>query len=109
MGEALVRVMTGIFMFETFKAAAADDELMIMQKEAQQKMHASKMQHLFEEADEEGDGFLSYEEFLEIVEDVRVKTWLNAMDIDIADATVAFDLLDDGDQKLSAEELVHGF
>eukprot|EP00404_Azadinium_spinosum_P026029 CAMPEP_0180672918 /NCGR_PEP_ID=MMETSP1037_2-20121125/65406_1 /TAXON_ID=632150 /ORGANISM="Azadinium spinosum, Strain 3D9" /LENGTH=240 /DNA_ID=CAMNT_0022702129 /DNA_START=61 /DNA_END=780 /DNA_ORIENTATION=- len=67
------------------------------------------VQLLFSEADESGDGFLSREEFQEVLSDTRVKAWLSAMELEVRDAEVLFDLVDDGDHRISAEELVHGF
>lgn len=108
-GFAFVKVITGIFINETFKVAAADDELMIMQKERQIRKHVEKMHLLFMEADDSGDGYLSKEEFYEVMKDPRVKSWLAAMDLEVRDAELVFNLVDDGDAKISAEELVHGF
>jgi len=108
-GEAMIKVITGIFLWETFKSATADDEVMIMQKERQMRKHVQKMDMLFKEADTQGDGILNLEEFSEIVNDPRVNTWLKSMDIDVNDAKIVFGLIDDGDGKLSAQEVVQGF
>merc|ERR1712100_902272 len=67
------------------------------------------MEMLFAEADDSGDGFLSEDEFRAVIEDVRVKAWLQAMELDIRDAELVFALVDDGDHRISAAELVHGF
>merc|ERR1712061_39441 len=55
-GFAMMKVITGIFLHETFKVAATDDDIMIMEKVRQTKKHVKKMQLLFEEADDSGDG-----------------------------------------------------
>lgn len=108
-GFAVIRVITGVFLHETFKVASTDDELMIMQKNRQIAKNVEKMQQLFEEADESGDGYLSANEFVEVMNDPRVKSWLSAMDLDVRDAESMFALVDDGDRKVSAYELVAGF
>jgi hypothetical protein len=108
-GEALLRVMTGVFIFETFKAANSDDELMILQKERQRKSYVKKMHKLFVEADSSGDGYLTWTEFEQIMGDPRVRTWLQAMELDVLDAKLLFQLVDNNDHKLSADELVSGF
>merc|ERR1719498_1584069 len=107
---AVVQIIRAVFMHETFKVAAADDDLMIMQKQRQLKKHVTDMTRFFEEADESGDGFVSFEEFTEMTKDPRVKMWLAAMDFDASNAQRVFELIegDDGDNRLSAEELVHG-
>merc|ERR1719326_1446542 len=66
------------------------------------------MDRLFEEADESGDGFISLEEFENITSDPRMKTWLTAMDFEVSNAKLVFELIDDGDRKLSATELAQG-
>jgi len=105
---AVMQVIRAVYIQETFKVAASDDEMMIKQKNRQIRMHAANMDRFFKEADESGDGFLSYGEFRRITQDVRVKTWMAAMDFDTSNAQLVFDLLDDGDHKLSAEEVVQG-
>mmetsp|Transcript_18917 Transcript_18917/g.33336 ORF Transcript_18917/g.33336 Transcript_18917/m.33336 type:complete len:553 (+) Transcript_18917:42-1700(+) len=109
MAFAFVTVIRGIFLHETFQVAAMDDELMIMKRERQVNKNIEKMDKLFAEADETGDGILSKSEFLEVMKDHRVKSWLAAMELDIRDAELVFDLIDDGDGTISAPELVRGF
>ncbi|CAE8686333.1 unnamed protein product [Polarella glacialis] len=117
-GFAIIQVITGVFMHETFKAAASDDGIMIAQKNRQMMEHMRKMKLLFSEADTSGDGFLSYEEFAEVVHDARVRSWLSAMELDVTDSKLVFDLLirsnpdssppGKQDGELSAEDLVRG-
>jgi len=105
---AVVQVIRAVFMHETFKVASSDDDLMIMQKARQMKKHSSAMQRFFAEADESGDGQLSLDEFIQITSDPRVKVWLGAMDLDISDAGLVFQLMGNKDGQLSAQELVQG-
>merc|ERR1719464_1911837 len=108
-GFAVMNVLRGIFLHETFKVASSDDELMMMQQQRKVKKHVEKMQKLFAEADDSGDGYLSRSEFEEILSDPRVKSWLAAMELEVRDAELVFELVDDGDHRISAEELVRGF
>jgi len=105
---AVVSVIRAVFMSETFKTAATDEEMLITQKNRQIRKHVASMNRFFSEADSSGDGFLTYDEFMSITQDKRVKTWLAAMEFDASNAKLVFDLLDDGDKRLSAEEVVHG-
>merc|ERR1719478_548804 len=53
-GFAVVKVITGVFLHETFKCASSDDELMILSREREIRKHVQKMEMLFAEADHTG-------------------------------------------------------
>merc|ERR1712137_1009194 len=55
-----------------------------------------------------GDGLVSLEEFRELFRDKQLKMWLAAQDIEVQDAGLLFDLIDDGDGELSCAELLFG-
>eukprot|EP00913_Durusdinium_trenchii_P020203 g18982.t1 len=61
-GFAVIGVINGVFMQETFKVAGSDDKIMMRQRERERKLHTKKMKVLFEHADESGDGILDMEE-----------------------------------------------
>eukprot|EP00929_Paragymnodinium_shiwhaense_P016561 TRINITY_DN1249_c0_g1_i1.p1 TRINITY_DN1249_c0_g1~~TRINITY_DN1249_c0_g1_i1.p1 ORF type:complete len:671 (+),score=118.12 TRINITY_DN1249_c0_g1_i1:63-2075(+) len=106
---ALIKVISGIFLSETLRVASSNDEIMIMQKERAMRRHVTKMKQLFAEADESGDGELTFEEFKGIMEDARVTTWLAAQDLEVRDVELVFQLVDNGTGVITAEELVVGF
>jgi len=107
-GFGMLRVMSGVFLHETFKAAASDDELMVVQKKRAQEKHKKKMMRLFKAADPTGEGHIGRAEFAEMLQDQTVKTWLSAQDVEVGDGLLLFDLMDDGDHKLSPGELIRG-
>eukprot|EP00421_Protoceratium_reticulatum_P011283 CAMPEP_0168398948 /NCGR_PEP_ID=MMETSP0228-20121227/21841_1 /TAXON_ID=133427 /ORGANISM="Protoceratium reticulatum, Strain CCCM 535 (=CCMP 1889)" /LENGTH=485 /DNA_ID=CAMNT_0008412465 /DNA_START=45 /DNA_END=1502 /DNA_ORIENTATION=+ len=108
-GFAIVGVVNGVFMQETFKVAATDDTIMLRQKETAARIHRRKMKLLFEHADTSGDGQLTLDEFHEVVSDPQIKTWLASMEIDAADVDNLYSLLDQtGEGRLSATELIRG-
>ncbi|CAJ1347547.1 unnamed protein product, partial [Effrenium voratum] len=109
MGFAVVGVINGVLMQETFKVAHMDDTVMVREKQRAIRAHVQKMSLLFEEADTSGDGRVDLAEFKRILDDHEVKVWLAAMDVDVSDVDELFSMLDDGaDGRLSAEELVAG-
>merc|ERR1712232_996528 len=105
-GFAVIGVINGVFMQETFNVASSDDQLMMRQRERAAKLHTKKMKALFEAADESGDGFLDYDEFMTIITKPEVKSWLAAQQLDVSDAELMFVLMDDGDGEITAPELV---
>merc|ERR1712034_25122 len=88
--------------------AACDDTLMLLQKQREIRVHTRKMKCLFEAADASGDGSLDIDEFRAILQKIQVRTWLAAQGLDASDADKLFLLLDDGNNSLTAEELVKG-
>merc|ERR1712039_999756 len=108
-GFAIVGVINGVFMQETFKAAALDDRIMVRQKQRTAALHAKKMQIFFEHADQDGNGVLTHQEFREIASLPEVKVWLGAMDLDAEDTDALFRLLDvDRDGLIQTWELIAG-
>eukprot|EP00437_Effrenium_voratum_P049661 CAMPEP_0181531524 /NCGR_PEP_ID=MMETSP1110-20121109/72147_1 /TAXON_ID=174948 /ORGANISM="Symbiodinium sp., Strain CCMP421" /LENGTH=591 /DNA_ID=CAMNT_0023662601 /DNA_START=34 /DNA_END=1806 /DNA_ORIENTATION=+ len=112
MGFAVIGVINGVLMQETFKVASYDDTIMMRTKQKAMQNHIRKMQLLFEEADTSEDGRIDLQEFQEIVADNELKAWLGAMELDIQDVGEAWDLLQDNAKDksggLTAEQLVLG-
>ncbi|CAJ1371459.1 unnamed protein product [Effrenium voratum] len=110
-GFAVIGVINGVLMQETFKVAHTDDLVMLRTKQKAVATHVDKMRHFFQEADTSQDGQIDFEEFEAIMNNKEVKIWLSAMELDVRDVRQLFDLLDhsgDGDGTLTAEELVLG-
>jgi len=107
-GYAVLAVITGVFLHETFDVAGTDDTVMIAQRERAMLKHREKMGHIFSECDTSGDGKLLFDEFCAIVDDPRARAWFSAMGLDVHDARTLFSLLDDGDRTLTVDELTRG-
>jgi len=108
-GFAVIGIINGVFIQETFRVAAQDDFIMMHQKESAARTHMSKMQRLFAAGDASGDGLLDKKEFLRLMQNVEVHTWLSSMGLDAADGDALFEFMDkDKDRNVSAEELIEG-
>merc|ERR1740130_1838814 len=75
-GFAVIGVINGVIMQETFQVAATDDMLMVRRKQRSAELLRTKMNHLFKALDNSADGSLGYDEFQIIGHVPEVKTWL---------------------------------
>eukprot|EP00811_Abedinium_folium_P001247 NODE_1113_length_2601_cov_10.129749.p1 GENE.NODE_1113_length_2601_cov_10.129749~~NODE_1113_length_2601_cov_10.129749.p1 ORF type:complete len:764 (-),score=143.03 NODE_1113_length_2601_cov_10.129749:310-2523(-) len=108
-GFAMIRVIGGVFLHETFSVASADDDLMVMQKARSQAKHVAKMKKFLSCADGGKDGTVSLEEFAEVLTVPEMRVWFAAQDLEVSDADLLFQLLDDDNNGyLSIDELTVG-
>ena len=108
---AIIQVTRAVFMEQTFRVAASDEDLVIMKEERAIEKHIRDMSRFFTEGDESGNGFLSLDEFKSITADPRVKAWLSTIGIDMSNGSAehVFELIEgEEDGHISAEELVQG-
>jgi len=109
MGFAVVGVINGIFIKETFKVAASDDTLMLIEKQRAHSIHRTKMQEFFDAADKNHDRIVDFKEFKKILQKDHVKLWLSAQELDASDPEKLFRLLDgNGNHLLTVGEMIEG-
>ena len=68
----------------------------------------NKLEELFCAADDDGDGNLSKEEFVEAMSLPSVQGFLTSLDVSIRDCRPLFDILDDGDGLITIAEFCKG-
>mmetsp|Transcript_58763 Transcript_58763/g.182549 ORF Transcript_58763/g.182549 Transcript_58763/m.182549 type:complete len:655 (-) Transcript_58763:92-2056(-) len=107
-GFAVVSVIRGVFMHETFKVAATDDNIMMSQKKNAKDIHRMKMERLFAIVDSDGSDAIEADEFREACKNPILQTWLQAMDLDIRDADDVYELIKGEDGSLSRSRLIDG-
>eukprot|EP00928_Gymnodinium_smaydae_P055943 TRINITY_DN39402_c0_g1_i1.p1 TRINITY_DN39402_c0_g1~~TRINITY_DN39402_c0_g1_i1.p1 ORF type:complete len:794 (-),score=110.97 TRINITY_DN39402_c0_g1_i1:183-2507(-) len=109
-GFAVVGIINGVFMQETLKVAAMDDNLMVRQKQRQLTSLKKKMELLMMEADsEEQDGQISFEEWCNTVDDPVIALWLRSLEVDPSDAAKLFLMIDTSrDGQITLDELIDG-
>lgn len=107
-GYAMVGIINGVFIQETFKVAATDDQLMLQRKATASKNHRKKMERLFR-ATGVPDESITKKQFKKMVKEPIVSQWLSAMEFDVRDADSVFSLVDtSGDGEVSLDELGKG-
>jgi Ca2+-binding EF-hand superfamily protein len=108
-GFAVIEVISGVFLNETFKVAALDDSIMLNEVRRAKKAERDKLTEFFYQADENDDGLVDPSELSRVLENKQVGEWLGAMGLNLSDVDKVFELLDmDGDGMLSLEELLQG-
>lgn len=110
LGFATITVVRAIFLHETLRVSQTDQEVMIREKERQISNNATHMLHLFEQADTDEDGHVTYEDFLTLIHNPKMKVFISALGLEVDDAEEAFILLDtNGDGELNIHTLMDGF
>ncbi|CAK9012373.1 Sodium channel protein 1 brain (Sodium channel protein I brain) [Durusdinium trenchii] len=103
----LLNVVTGIFV-DSAVCTRTEDEVVESFTEEQTRL-CGEMKRIFTDADMDGNGFITFEEFCIQLENPWVQAFLSGLDIDITDARIVFTLLDvDGSGGLTVEEFVDG-
>ncbi|CAK0908108.1 unnamed protein product [Prorocentrum cordatum] len=98
-----------IFIQETLSAAANDEFIMVRARVRQNVQQAKKITRLFKFADSDGDGVLTKEEFDDVVSKPAIRTWLEAMELRFADASMLFDMIaGKGQHEVSSEDFIQG-
>jgi hypothetical protein len=111
-GFAVIGVINGVILQETFSVALTDDMIMMRKKKRASEVLSKKMTTLFDYLDagdglNSGDGLLDFEEFEKLADLPEVQMWLASMDIETDDLRTLFNLLDDEKSgAISVDQLV---
>mmetsp|Transcript_36640 Transcript_36640/g.105613 ORF Transcript_36640/g.105613 Transcript_36640/m.105613 type:complete len:338 (+) Transcript_36640:259-1272(+) len=105
---AALRVATALLIRDTMAAAAVDANIQLELEMQDKKDHTGKLRSMFEVMDTSGDGRLSIEEFHRVYEKPEAKTLMKMLDIHIGDIDRLFEILDDGDGRITFEEFLEG-
>merc|ERR1712151_274418 len=75
----------------------------------QREADMSELKEIFNEADTDGSGSLTWEEFGYHLQDPRVQAYLATLELDVSEARGVFDMLDfKGVEEVSVEDFVAG-
>jgi len=105
---AMIRIITAIFLQQTFQVAGHDQEMIQMEAMKKKNQYIEKLRDVFEKADESGDGMVSKAEFNKVLQLEEVRKVLRDLEMDPHEAHGLFALIDDGDGNISFEEFLSG-
>merc|ERR1712007_24412 len=66
------------------------------------------MKFFFEKADVSKGDYIDKGQFIEVLKDKQMRLWLSAQDVEVGDADLLFDFIDDGTGKVSVNQLING-
>uniref|UniRef100_A0A7S0AQ50 EF-hand domain-containing protein n=1 Tax=Pyrodinium bahamense TaxID=73915 RepID=A0A7S0AQ50_9DINO len=105
----VLNVLTGIFVERACELSGLDRDLVIQTQLKRDETFLMEMQRIFEEADADGSGSISWEEFKGYLENDRVKAYLSAQQLDAFDARTFFDILNgESGNEMSIEQFIVG-
>lgn len=105
---AVIKIVTALFLKETLHSAANDADMMLEDSERVSKAYQNKIEGLFRLADNDGDGLLTLQEFMETMNLRSVQHYLKVLDVTVNDSRILFDILDDGDGLVTITEFCQG-
>lgn len=108
---AVLNVITGVFVDNAIRANQQDADVIIMEQTEARKKHIDDVKSVFEKADSDGSGTLTWEEFQTHVENPYVQAYFRQIGLELAvdDARTIFSLLDfDGGGCIDLDEFIFG-
>eukprot|EP00746_Dinoflagellata_sp_MGD_P145811 gnl/MRDRNA2_/MRDRNA2_78375_c0_seq1.p1 gnl/MRDRNA2_/MRDRNA2_78375_c0~~gnl/MRDRNA2_/MRDRNA2_78375_c0_seq1.p1 ORF type:complete len:649 (-),score=122.99 gnl/MRDRNA2_/MRDRNA2_78375_c0_seq1:262-2019(-) len=106
---AMMNVVTSVFVEQAAKNAWNDKAWVIEEEMSKQESYINDVKKVFEEADDDNSGNLSWSEFQEHIKDERVQAFFRALELDASEAQGLFHLIDvDSDGRVQLNEFVNG-
>jgi len=105
---AVTRIVTAIFLKETLANAANDAALQLAETKRMARGLQSKFEELFRSLDGDGSDSISFSEFSTAMSYPSVQQYLSTLDLKVQDCAQLFEILDDGDGKITISEFSHG-
>jgi len=109
MALAFLNIVTGVFVNESIEVAQNDRELRAISLIRQRKGAMNYLRDLFREIDADGSGAITQDEFVQALDDTKIKVTLENLGVELYSAVELFAALDiSGDQRLEIDEFVMG-
>jgi hypothetical protein len=105
---AVIKVIAAVFLTETTRIVQGDSEMQIRRKNKFIHQQKTLVRAIFEEMDSSGDGMLTIIELQQALQDPVLNTWASTLELTFDDLANMFDIIDDGDGKVSIDEFLEG-
>eukprot|EP00927_Polykrikos_kofoidii_P025188 TRINITY_DN22683_c0_g1_i2.p1 TRINITY_DN22683_c0_g1~~TRINITY_DN22683_c0_g1_i2.p1 ORF type:complete len:762 (+),score=144.00 TRINITY_DN22683_c0_g1_i2:154-2439(+) len=106
---SVLNIVTGVFVDGAIQQAQGDRCLRAKRETEAKKAYAEDLCELLQHLDGDGNGYISYQEWLNETANPEVKMLFSGLGISSTDAVILFNVLDiDGDRSVSIPELVEG-
>eukprot|EP00435_Cladocopium_sp_Y103_P025062 s212_g6.t1 len=105
---AVIRVISAVFLKDTFDAAQNDAEQLVIDKLRLKSQYISKLERIFRAIDAEGEGVVTEERLMQILANDKVAAYFQTLDLDVHEGRALFHLLDNGDGEVTLEEFIDG-
>lgn len=105
---ALIRVITAVILKDTLEAAQNDAEHQVQERLQKKAEYIQKLEQVFTKLDDGGDGLITEERLIDMLEDPKVKAYFQTLDVDVHEGTALFHILDNGDGEVTLDEFING-
>ncbi|CAK9045815.1 unnamed protein product [Durusdinium trenchii] len=105
---AVIRIVTALFLKETLESSANDADIAMESQSHEAAKLNQKLEALFRAMDEDEGGALSREELVSAMSLPSVQRYMQILEVRTADYEDLFDILDDGDGRITITEFVQG-
>jgi len=107
-GFAVLNIINAVFIQQTMKVAEKNHDIKIKAAINKSKETAEELKKVFRLMDDDHDGKVTWTEFQKHLHQESCVAWMETLDINTWDLKQLFDLLDDGDGKITLEEFLEG-
>jgi len=105
----VLNVVMATFVAATAQIASKDRDQIVKNEIAKMGDYMGKVTEFFKEADSDGSGSLSWDEFQSHMEKPHVKAYFQALDMDVSQAHNLFEMLDaDSSNSVNVDEFIEG-
>eukprot|EP00931_Biecheleriopsis_adriatica_P115923 TRINITY_DN9165_c0_g3_i4.p1 TRINITY_DN9165_c0_g3~~TRINITY_DN9165_c0_g3_i4.p1 ORF type:complete len:532 (+),score=80.57 TRINITY_DN9165_c0_g3_i4:35-1630(+) len=105
---AIMKVIAALFIRETLKQASSDYHISMLESLSISHSFETKVRALFDVTDNSRDGLVSRVELQKAMSHKIVQNYLHTLEVHAEDVTQMFDLLDNGDGKVTFSEFRDG-